>query len=174
MTTDVGTDLPNVECDASQVQQVVLALAMNAIEAMPDGGTLALRARRASQAEDAGVEIDVTDTGCGIPADVLPHVFEPFFTTKDHGNGVGLGLAVVYGIVERHHGSVDVRTEIGAGTTFTVRLPRKQPPSSTLVSSQSSTTPSATGSPADASTVGASASGRAPSASPVVSEGTVP
>ena len=174
MTTDVAADLPKVECDASQLQQVILALAMNAIEAMPDGGTLALRARRATQAEDAGVEIDVTDTGCGIPADVLPHVFEPFFTTKDHGSGVGLGLAVVYGIVERHHGSVDVRTQVGAGTTFTVRLPRRQPPSPPPAPAPSSAPASATGSPADASPSDASSGGRAPPASPAVSEGTVP
>lgn len=124
LRTETGPDLPKVECDASQVQQVVLALAMNALEAMPNGGSLVLSARK-DPAEDQ-VLVEVADTGCGIPADVLPHVFEPFFTTKQEGKGVGLGLAVVYGIVERHGGRVDVESKVGAGTTFTVRLPRRR------------------------------------------------
>ena len=71
--------------------------------------------------------LEVADNGSGIAREDLPHVFEPFFTTKEQGKGVGLGLAVVYGIVTRHHGKVDVESRPGAGTTFTIRLPRRQP-----------------------------------------------
>jgi two-component system, NtrC family, sensor kinase len=121
---EVEPGLPKPSCDPSQVQQVVLALAMNALEATPKGGGVALRAARDG---GTGVRIEVADTGCGIAAADLPHVFEPFFTTKAEGKGVGLGLAVVYGIVERHHGRIDVDTSPGVGTTFTVRLPLVQP-----------------------------------------------
>jgi two-component system NtrC family sensor kinase len=122
---EVAPDLPKASCDPSQVQQIVLALTMNALEATGKGGVVTLRAAR----DDArsGVKIEVADTGCGIAAADLPHIFEPFFTTKSEGKGVGLGLAVVYGIVERHHGQVDVDTKPGVGTTFTVRLPLVQP-----------------------------------------------
>jgi two-component system NtrC family sensor kinase len=119
----VAADLPPVTCDASQVQQVVLALAMNAIEAMPRGGVLTIRAARRGE----GVALEVMDTGAGIPKDHLPHIFEPFFTTKEEGKGVGLGLAVVYGIVQRHGGRVDVASTPGEGTAFTVQLPLEPP-----------------------------------------------
>lgn len=122
---EAAPDLPRVHCDPSQVQQVVLALLMNALEAMPGGGTLTVRA--APDPARGGVVLEVTDTGCGIAAADLPHVFEPFFTTKHDGKGVGLGLAVVYGIVQRHHGTVDVASAQGEGTRFTVRLPLVQP-----------------------------------------------
>jgi two-component system, NtrC family, sensor kinase len=110
-----------IVCDADQIQQALLALLVNAVEAMPKGGTLTLRA-----ADDREtVRIDVSDTGVGIPPEVLLHVFEPFFSTKEGGAGVGLGLSVVYGIVERHGGSVTVDSTVGRGTTFTLRFPRK-------------------------------------------------
>ncbi len=118
-------DLPRIVCDAAQVQQVVLALATNAIEAMPDGGTLSILAKRDG---GDGVLIEVSDTGIGIAEKDLPHLFEPFFTTKEQGKGVGLGLAVVYGIVTRHGGRVDVRSAPGAGATFAVRLPLRPLP----------------------------------------------
>jgi two-component system, NtrC family, sensor kinase len=110
----------HVVCDAAQVQQMLLALAMNALEATPAGGRVTIEARR----DGDGVALSVSDTGHGIPAEDRDRIFEPFFTTKEEGKGVGLGLAVVYGIVERHHGAVDVRSAPGEGTTFTVRLPR--------------------------------------------------
>lgn len=128
MRVETAPGTPRVECDPSQVQQVALALAMNAIEAMPRGGRLTLSVRPDAGAPEGGAVLEVSDTGCGIPADVLPHVFEPFFTTKSESKGAGLGLAVVYGIVQRHHGQVDVRTAVPGGTTFSVRLPRRQPP----------------------------------------------
>jgi len=122
---EIAPDLPQVECDASQLQQVVIVLAMNAIEAMPSGGALVLRARPASGGGE--VRLEVTDSGVGIEPEQLTHVFEPFFTTKEQGQGVGLGLAVAYGIVGRHHGQIEVDSTPGIGTTFTIRLPARQP-----------------------------------------------
>jgi two-component system NtrC family sensor kinase len=119
----VPPDLPLLVCDAGQVQQVLVALALNAIEAMPKGGTLGIRAR----ALEGRIVLEVEDTGCGIPAEHQPHVFEPFYTTKEEGKGVGLGLAVVYGIVERHHGRIRFASAEGRGTTFTIELPLEQP-----------------------------------------------
>ena len=117
--------LPNVVCDASQIQQVILVLAMNAIEAMPKGG--ALRVHAHFPPDQAELVISVADTGCGIEADQLEHVFEPFYTTKEQGKGVGLGLAVAYGIIQRHHGRIEVESKVGQGTIFSVHLPLRQP-----------------------------------------------
>jgi two-component system NtrC family sensor kinase len=123
LETRVEPDLPKVVCDAAQVQQVILALAMNALEATPSDGRVSIEASR----EGDGVRLAVSDTGWGIPKDHLDRIFEPFFTTKEAGKGVGLGLAVVYGIVNSHHGRIDVESEPGRGTTFTVRLPSRPP-----------------------------------------------
>jgi two-component system NtrC family sensor kinase len=106
--------------DDGQIQQALVALMVNAAEAMPDGGTLTLGA---TPAPDGGARLSVADTGAGIPPEVLPHVFEPFFTTKPQGKGVGLGLAIVYGIAQRHGAEVDVQSELGRGTTFTITFP---------------------------------------------------
>jgi two-component system NtrC family sensor kinase len=116
--------LPRITCDASQLEQMVLALAMNALEATPAGGRVAIAARGAA---DGGVVVTVQDTGGGIADENLPRIFEPFFTTKEAGKGVGLGLAVVYGIVTRHGGRVEVDSRVGAGTRFEVSLPRHPP-----------------------------------------------
>ena len=113
--------LPAVSCDPSQVEQVLLALMMNGVDAMPRGGTLWLRTRHLP--DTAEVQLEVQDDGAGIPADILPHLFEPFFTTKEKGHGVGLGLAVSHGIIERHGGRIEVESEVGRGTKFTVTLP---------------------------------------------------
>jgi two-component system NtrC family sensor kinase len=118
---NLDPDLPRVPCDASQIEQVVLALVMNAIDALPRGGNLWLATRRS--ADHKAVEAEVRDDGSGIPPEILTHIFEPFVTTKENGRGVGLGLAVSHNIVERHHGSIAVHSEVGKGTTFTVRLP---------------------------------------------------
>jgi two-component system NtrC family sensor kinase len=115
--------LPKVVCDGAQVQQVILALAMNALEATPAGGRVSIEAAP----DGDGVRLTIADTGGGIPEEHLDRIFEPFFTTKEAGKGVGLGLAVVYGIVSGHHGTIDVRSEPGRGTTFNVRLPARQP-----------------------------------------------
>jgi len=114
-------NLSPIPCDAAQIEQVVLALAVNAIEAMPRGGNLTLKTGLAGEPRQA--EIQVEDDGAGISPEALERLFEPFFTTKEAGSGVGLGLAVSRQIVQRHGGEIAVRSEPGRGTTFTVRLP---------------------------------------------------
>ncbi|HVO61453.1 MAG TPA: ATP-binding protein [Terriglobales bacterium] len=118
---DFPKDLPRIYCDTAQIEQVLLALVMNAIDAMPRGGNLWLSVA-AHQARDE-FAIQVRDDGPGIPAEILPQIFEPFSTTKEVGKGVGLGLAISQSIVERHRGRIEVETEAGRGTTFTVTLP---------------------------------------------------
>jgi two-component system, NtrC family, sensor kinase len=114
-------DLPQVHCDAAQIEQVVLALVMNALDAMPQGGNLWLTT--SFTREPNQVRIVVRDDGSGIPAEILPRIFEPFLTTKETGRGVGLGLAISHSILERHRGAIEVQSEPGRGTTFIVTLP---------------------------------------------------
>jgi two-component system NtrC family sensor kinase len=108
-----------VSGDAGQLQQAVIALATNAIDAMPNGGVLTL----AADNNDKKVLIEVKDTGHGISPENMPKIFEPFFTTKEVGDGTGLGLAVCYGILTEHGGGLDVQSTVGVGTTFTITLP---------------------------------------------------
>ncbi|MBH0192723.1 MAG: PAS domain S-box protein [Nitrospira sp.] len=111
-----------VLADGDQMSQVFINLVMNAIHAMPDGGTL-----RVALAQDKDVvKLTVTDSGHGIPPEALPKIFEPFFTTKEFGQGTGLGLTVVKGIIEEHQGTVMVDSEEGKGTKFTILLPQSQ------------------------------------------------
>lgn len=118
---DLDPNLPTVICDGAQIEQVLLALMMNALDAMPQGGNLWVTTKL--NREDGEVRIVVRDDGCGIPPEILPHLFEPFLTTKETGRGVGLGLAISRSILERHNGSIEVQSEVGRGTTFTVTLP---------------------------------------------------
>jgi two-component system NtrC family sensor kinase len=111
--------LPKVKCMASQINQVFLNLITNAAQAIDGDGTLTID----SKADANNVEISFSDTGCGIPDDVLPKIFDPFFTTKPVGEGTGLGLSIVHKIVKSHGGSIKVRTTPKKGTTFTVMLP---------------------------------------------------
>ena len=113
--------LPPVDCDANQIQQVILVLLMNASEAMGKGGTLEVSTGFDARAEHCSVR--VKDTGSGISAGVLPHIFDPFFTTKEDQNRTGLGLAVAHSIVEQHGGEMAVRSQPGEGTEFQVALP---------------------------------------------------
>jgi two-component system NtrC family sensor kinase len=113
-------NLPVILGDEGQLQQAVVALATNAIDAMPEGGTLTLRAAPSGP----NVRIEISDTGVGISPENLTKIFDPFFTTKDVGRGTGLGLAVCYGIVSEHGGRLDVRSTVGVGTTFTISLPK--------------------------------------------------
>lgn len=117
---------PTIIADQGQIQQAALALLMNAVEAMQ---AVADRPRELGvhlSGDAEQVEIRISDTGVGIPADLIPHIFEPFVTTKGEASGVGLGLSVVYGVVHGHGGEITVRSRPGAGTTFTVQLPRRR------------------------------------------------
>ncbi len=117
---DCDRALPAVSGDRSLLEQALSNLVINAANAMPRGGTVRVHARRTAS---AGVAIDVIDSGAGIPADVLPHIFEPFFTTRAADGGTGLGLTSVQRIARRHGGRVDVVSQAGRGTTFTLQLP---------------------------------------------------
>ncbi len=108
-------------CDANQLKQALIAIFINAVEAMSKGGTL--KVQTTSLPDDQRLQIAVTDTGHGIPDEVLPLVFEPFYTTKSEGAGTGLGLSVAYGVVKRHGGEISVQSEVGRGTTFNIVLP---------------------------------------------------
>jgi len=114
-------NLPAVLCDAAQIEQVLLALVMNALDALPQGGNLWLTTSFSREPDH--VRIVVRDDGSGIPPEILPRIFEPFLTTKETGRGVGLGLAISHSILERHNGNIEVQSEAGRGTTFTVTLP---------------------------------------------------
>jgi len=120
---DLGAGLPPLYCDSSQVQQALLALLMNAVEAMPNGGRL--RVATSFDAARSCGQVTIRDDGPGIPEEVLSHIFEPFFTTKEEGKGVGLGLAIAFGIVQQHGGNILVVSTPQKGTTFTVVLPEE-------------------------------------------------
>lgn len=122
--------LPLVRCDFRQIQQALLNLMMNAVEAMEKGGLLSLQAQKGDR--EGFLILSVSDTGCGIPEENLSQIFEPFFTTKEEAKGVGLGLAVVYGIITRHGGSIEVESRVGEGTTFRIYLPCVSGPQTTL------------------------------------------
>lgn len=110
--------------DAGQLQQVLTNLILNAVQASPSGGEVRIETgREPASGAPLHAFVRVSDRGLGIPPEALPHIFEPFFTTKEVGQGTGLGLAVAHGIVAEHGGRIDVATEVGRGTTFTVRLP---------------------------------------------------
>jgi two-component system NtrC family sensor kinase len=117
---EVGENIPVINADGGHIQQAVIALATNAIDAMPEGGELTFRA----YAQTHRVVIEVADTGFGIPPEDLSKIFEPFFTTKEVGKGTGLGLAVCYGIVTEHNGRLSVRSNVGKGTTFSIFIPK--------------------------------------------------
>jgi signal transduction histidine kinase len=112
-------ELPPVLGSITRLQQVFLNLFMNARDAMPTGGMLEVR----TGAQNGSVEVEVTDTGSGIPAENLHRIFDPFFTTKATGRGTGLGLSVSYGIIKEHAGKVDVRSTPGKGTSFRLEFP---------------------------------------------------
>lgn len=114
-------DVPEITANADHLKQVFLNLVLNAIDAMPGGGTLTISTALAGGA----VNIDFADTGVGMSEETLARLFEPFFTTKAHGSG--LGLSISYGIIEAHHGQISARSAVGKGTTFTISLPVEQP-----------------------------------------------
>jgi two-component system, NtrC family, sensor kinase len=111
--------LPTIECNVSQLNQVFLNLINNAAQAIQGSGTITV----ATRADGSHVTVSIRDTGCGIPADVLPHIFDAYFTTKADGEGTGLGLAIARNIVQEHGGDIEVSSDVGVGTEFRVRLP---------------------------------------------------
>ena len=120
--TELDEELPEVEVDSSQIQQVLFNLIENGIEATPKGGKITIR----TQNKPTGmVTIEVEDTGKGIPSENISELFKPFYTTKPLGKGTGLGLAIVYGIIKLHRGQISVRSEVGERSTFTIQLPVK-------------------------------------------------
>jgi CheY-like chemotaxis protein len=141
----LAQDLGAVKIDRGQLEQLVMNLAVNARDAMPEGGTLAIATRNTLLGEDEArglrlapgryVEIEIADTGVGIPADIIDHIYEPFFTTKADGHGTGLGLATAYSIAQQARAALQVTTELHDGTTFRVYLPiTDEPPSERLES----------------------------------------
>ncbi|MEJ2749062.1 MAG: ATP-binding protein, partial [Anaerolineae bacterium] len=135
ISLDFAPDEYVVHVDQTRIEQVVMNLALNARDAMPNGGNLNIKLERSHLLpcngllatseikEGEWIVITVTDDGMGVADDVYPHLFEPFFTTKPPGKGTGLGLAQVYGIVKQHEGHIDVHSKVGDGTTFTIYLP---------------------------------------------------
>jgi len=137
IVSDLHPELPTVEADAGQLQQVLMNLCVNAGDAMPVGGRLAIRTTVEEVCEDRAartpgasartyVVLSVSDTGMGMEEQTLHRIFEPFFTTKEDGKGTGLGLSMVYGVVRNHGGSIDVKSKPGEGATFRVYLPASQ------------------------------------------------
>lgn len=124
---ELKEDLPSVFADFDQIQQVMINIILNATQAMPDGGSLTITTSIAkgtviSESKKDAVRIDIKDTGVGIPKENLSRLFTPFFTTKERGKGVGLGLPVVHGIIERHKGKIEVSSDLNMGTTFSIFL----------------------------------------------------
>jgi signal transduction histidine kinase len=118
----IQPNLPDVHCDFQQIQQALLNLMYNASDAMLEGGTLTVTANRKAGAETF-IEVMVSDTGRGITEEDMEKIFDPFFTTKEEGKNVGLGLSVVYGIITRHNGTIELESTAGKGSTFKISLP---------------------------------------------------
>jgi len=116
-------NLPEILADPHQLEQVFLNILKNATEAMPEGGTIVISASVREREPGRFLEVQIADTGIGIPPENLPRIFDPFFTTKEVGKGTGLGLSVSYGIVRAHRGYIEVKSEVGKGSLFTVALP---------------------------------------------------
>lgn len=138
LTMDLEPGLRTIRGDAAALAHSFLNLCVNSVDAMPGGGTLTLRTRNH---EDGMVEVEVRDTGAGMPPEVLRRALDPFFTTKDAGKGTGLGLFMVYGVVEAHHGRMDIQSEPGKGTRVTLSFPAcdlKQPASNAAPRSEPS------------------------------------
>jgi len=119
LTKKLIENLPEIEIDAAQIRQVLVNMITNAVQAMPGGGKLTIEAR----GKDDFMEVAVADTGCGIPEGVIGKIFDPLFTTK--AKGIGLGLAVCKSIIDRHGGCIEVKSRVGEGTIFSIKLPLK-------------------------------------------------
>src|SRR5271165_7030398 len=128
---DLEPALGTVRCDQGQIEQVILALVINAIDAMSNGGNLSIFTRLLPSSSD--VQIEVRDDGVGMPPEILEKLFEPFFTTKEHGRGLGLGLAISRNIVDRHAGKIAVNSKLGQGTSIVITLPKQGAPTTAPV-----------------------------------------
>ncbi|MFC1747116.1 sensor histidine kinase, partial [Candidatus Neomarinimicrobiota bacterium] len=120
----IDTSIRAITCDPAQIQQALVALLINALEAMPDGGVLTVQLAASDKSGD--ITMRIQDTGPGIPRSIRDHIFEPFYTTKSGGKSVGMGLAVVYGIIQRHGGTIEVESEENKGTSFIIQIPHSQ------------------------------------------------
>ena len=120
MNLDLQEQIPSIYCDVKQIQQTLIAILINAIEAMPNGGKITLST---NNLENKSVEILIEDTGAGIPKENLKNIFDPFFSTKEEAKSTGLGLFVAYGLIKEHKGSIQVESEKGEGTKFLITLP---------------------------------------------------
>jgi signal transduction histidine kinase len=116
-------DIPQIECYPGQLNQVFMNILSNAIDAIEDKGKITVNTSKS----DGTVQISIKDNGKGIPEDCQTKIFEPFFTTKNVGQGTGLGLSISHGIIEKHMGSIEVRSKVGKGSEFIISLPLKQP-----------------------------------------------
>jgi two-component system, NtrC family, sensor kinase len=125
VSVEVDPDLPQIESDTGRLQEIFLNLINNALAAMTDGGRLAITARRS---DDGLICVTVADTGCGIPEAAIQRIFEPFFSTKTASGGTGLGLSITYGLIQEIGGNINVKSEVGKGTEFSVFLPLEMPP----------------------------------------------
>ena len=147
-----GRDLWPVKTDLSQLEHVIVNLAVNARDAMPNGGKLTVRTSNVTEAESRQLDykglpaadyvlVEVADCGTGIPPDIIEQIFEPFFTTKEIGKGTGLGLSTVYGFIKQTGGYIYVDSEIGKGTTFRIYLPRHVPTASEIAQPKAEVAP---------------------------------
>jgi signal transduction histidine kinase len=116
-----GDSLPPVQADIQQLNHLFMNIILNAAQAMDGKGKLTIETAKVFDKEQ--ISIEISDTGPGIPKDVIPHIFEPFYTTKEEGKGTGLGLSLAYGIVENHGGHIAVRNRSGGGASFNIVLP---------------------------------------------------
>jgi len=118
-------DLPQIRCIASQLNQVFMNLLVNAGHAIEEKGEITITTR-VCPSDNTVIQVLITDTGAGIPPENLKRIFDPFFTTKPVGQGTGLGLSITWGIIAKHHGTIEVNSTVGIGSTFTITLPVDQ------------------------------------------------
>jgi signal transduction histidine kinase len=116
--------LPQIRCIPAQLNQVFMNLLANAVNAVDTGGNITITTQSLTPGT---IRISISDTGCGIPAENLGRIFDPFFTTNPIGKGIGLGLSIVYGIVRKHYGRIEVESTVGQGSTFVLTLPVDPP-----------------------------------------------
>jgi two-component system NtrC family sensor kinase len=122
--TDFSATNDQILCNGNQIKQAGIAILMNASEAIQENGTILIRT---SNPDEEHIVVEITDNGVGIAHDDIPHIFEPFFSTKEKASGIGLGLAIVHGIVQNHNGKIDIESEVGKGTTVSIYLPLARP-----------------------------------------------